>query len=65
MDKSMVEVCSVGNALRLHDVAVLHNLSEAAKGIEEFIEKKGTIQSQTIMKQLICTLCTISMNKIT
>jgi hypothetical protein len=39
MDKSMVEVCSVGNSMRLHDVAVLHNLNEAAKGIEEFIGK--------------------------
>jgi hypothetical protein len=39
LDKSIVEVCSVGNAMRLHDVAVLHNLNEAAHGIKEFIGK--------------------------
>jgi hypothetical protein len=37
--KTVVENCTVGNAMRLHDVAVLHNLSEAAKGIEEFVGK--------------------------
>jgi hypothetical protein len=39
LDKSIVEVCSVGNAMRLHDVAVLHNLNEDAQGIQEFIGK--------------------------
>jgi hypothetical protein len=40
LDKSIVEVCSVGNAMRLHDVAVLHNLNEAAKDILDFIAKQ-------------------------
>jgi hypothetical protein len=39
-DKSIVEVCSVGNAMRLHDVAVLHDLKEASKGILDFIAKQ-------------------------
>jgi hypothetical protein len=39
MDKSIVEVCSLRNAIRLHDVAVLHNLNEDAQGIQEFIGK--------------------------
>jgi hypothetical protein len=39
LNKTMVEVCLFRNAMCLHDVAVLHNLSEAAKGIEEFIKK--------------------------
>jgi hypothetical protein len=39
LDKSILEVCSVSNAMRLHDVAVLHNLNEAAHGIRDFIGK--------------------------
>jgi hypothetical protein len=39
LGKTMVEVCTVGNAMRLHDVAVLHNLNEAAQGIRDFVGK--------------------------
>jgi hypothetical protein len=39
LDKSIVEVCTVADAELLHDVALLHNLNEAAEGIFEFIAK--------------------------
>jgi hypothetical protein len=39
LDKSIVEVCSVGNAMHLHGVAVSHNLNAAADSIREFIGK--------------------------
>jgi hypothetical protein len=39
LDKSIMEFCTVGDAFYLHDVALLHNLNEAAKGIREFIAK--------------------------
>jgi hypothetical protein len=39
LDKSIVVVCTVADAEHLHDMALIHDLNEAAKGIREFIAK--------------------------
>jgi hypothetical protein len=39
LDILFVEVCNFGNAQHLHDMAILHGLSQAARVIEGFIIK--------------------------